>query len=142
MEVSAAAGRGNGACEYGIYHCTIGRVIELRSIAKFSGSDLRLRASGCLRLFLNGRMAIRNHMTIYGENHIARPYGLRMAIRRMVRKPGGPVGVVARFGVRSFGLEFWVGVLGWSSGSEFWVGVLGRSLGGYTPFQYLGSNQS
>ena len=26
-------------------------------------------------------------MTIYGENHIARPYSLRMAIRRMVRKP-------------------------------------------------------
>ena len=40
-----------------------------------------------------------------------------------VRSVRGPVGVVVRFGVRSFG-------------SEFWVGVLGRSLvkvrGGYT----------
>ena len=31
-----------------------------------------------------------------------------------VRSVRGPVGVVVRFGVRSFGLEFWVGVLGQS----------------------------
>ena len=41
----------------------------------------------------------------------------------------------SEFGVlgRSFGSEFWVGVLGRSFGrsfgSEFWVGVLGRSSG-------------
>jgi hypothetical protein len=45
-----------------------------------------------------------------------------------VRSVRGAVGVVFRFGVRSFGSEFWVGVLGRSFGSEFWVGV----WGGYT----------
>jgi hypothetical protein len=88
LEASAAAGRGNGASEYGMYHCTIGRVIEFCSIAKLLGSDPRLQASSCLRLFLNGHIAIQNHMTIYGTNYIVRPYGLHMAIWRMVRKPG------------------------------------------------------
>ena len=40
------------------------------------------------------------------------PYGTVRSVR-------GPVGVVVRFGVRSFGSEFWVGVLGWSFGSDF-----------------------
>ena len=37
----------------------------------------------------------------------------------MVRSVRGPVGVVVRFGVRTFGSDFGVGLLGWTLGSDF-----------------------
>ena len=88
MEASTAVRRDNKASKYGIYYYTISRVIELHSIVKLLGSNLRLWASGCLRQFMNSCMAIQNHMTIYDVNHIARLYGLRMAIWYIVRKLG------------------------------------------------------
>ena len=61
------------------------QLLQLRITFNYEAlsSNPKLWVYGCLRQFFNGRMAIRNHMTIYGANHIARPYGLRM-----VRKPG------------------------------------------------------
>ena len=53
------------------------------------------------------------------------PYGT-------VRSARGPVGVVVRFGVRTFRSDFWVGLLGRTLGSDFGVGLWGRTLGGYT----------
>ena len=47
-----------------------------------------------------------------------------------VRSVRGPVGVVVRFGVRTLGSDFRVGLWGQASGSDFGVGLPGRSLGG------------
>jgi hypothetical protein len=42
-----------------------------------------------------------------------------------VRSVRGPVGVVVQFRVRTFGSDFWVGLLGRTLGSDFGVGLWG-----------------
>jgi hypothetical protein len=52
-----------------------------------------------------------------------------------VRSVRGPVGVVVRFGVRTFGSDFRVRLLGRTSGSDFWVGVWGVTQYENEPFR-------